>query len=235
MYWRPLAFACPLRQLCWRIPSGNRREVAHGSVPAGRVKVRGADGPVEVDVPAFWLGQTEVTWEMYDVFLLRLDLPREERSQVAASARPSRPYGAPDAGFGHRGYPVISVTHGAATKFALWLSVRTGHRYLVASDEQWSLAARLAGADTIRSELIAWTSANADATTHPVARWRRTHSDRTICWECREWVNWSRWFGVFAPRQPSWIRGQCHHGNNGRTNCPSGPSDPQIPRSLVAL
>ncbi len=117
------------------------------------------------------IGKTEVTWDMYDVFQLRLDLPREERPRVAASARPSDPYGAPDHGFGHRGYPAMSVTYDGARKFAAWLSERTGHTYLVPSDAQWSRAAQLAAGERGATWLdsIGWHAGNAGSKTHPVA------------------------------------------------------------------
>ena len=51
--------------------------------------------PVPGDRP-FWIGKTEVTWDEYDIWAFRLDLtPRERSSGVDATARPSRPYGAP--------------------------------------------------------------------------------------------------------------------------------------------
>ena len=149
-------------------------------VPGGTVTVPGADGPVTRTVESFLIGRTEVPWELYDVFYLRLDVPRDQRSQVDARARPSRPYGAPDRGFGHRGYAAISLTHGSAVRFAAWLSERTGHTYAVASEAQWQRAADLAAAGTTpsastdadaaraRLDRIAWHAGNAEGTPHPV-------------------------------------------------------------------
>src|SRR5688572_1411082 len=50
----------------------------------------------------FYIGRTEVTWDMYDVFALGLDRPGD-RGGADAIARPSQPYGAPDEGWGHAG------------------------------------------------------------------------------------------------------------------------------------
>jgi formylglycine-generating enzyme required for sulfatase activity len=137
-------------------------------VPGGTVTLPGG-GPVTV--APFWIGRTEVPWELYDIFYLRFDVPRADRASVDASARPSRPYGAPDRGFGHRGYPAISLTHRAAVDFAAWLSRKTGHHYAVATDAQWQRAADLASPDGEHpaTEENAWTSRNAAGTTHPVA------------------------------------------------------------------
>jgi formylglycine-generating enzyme required for sulfatase activity len=139
------------------------------------VRVRGTNGPVAVRVEPFLIGRTEVPWELYDIFALRLDVPRADRAGVDAVSRPSSPYGAPDRGFGHRGYPAISVTHAAAVRFAAWLSERTGHRYAVATDAQWQRAADLAFAGDVPIaardlQTHAWYAGNAAAATHPIAR-----------------------------------------------------------------
>lgn len=138
------------------------------AISSGDVTVPGANGPERVTVAPFLIGATEVPWELYDVFYLRLDVPRDERVKVDATSRPSRPYGAPDRGFGHRGWPAISLTHAAAVKFAAWLSEKTGNKYAVASEAQWQRAVDVALASRSPAELdrIAWHSANADAATH---------------------------------------------------------------------
>lgn len=141
-------------------------------VPGGEVTVPGANGAERVRVESFLIGRTEVPWELYDVFYLRLDVPRDQRSAVDARSRPSRPYGAPDRGFGHRGYAAISLTHGSALRFAAWLSERTGHRYALASDAQWQRAADLAfaGAEEGTFTEHAWVAANSEGAPHPIAQ-----------------------------------------------------------------
>lgn len=141
-------------------------------VPGGEVELPGRDGPVKLRVESFLIGRTEVPWELYDVYALKLDVPREQRPGVDATTRPSNPYGAPDRGFGHRGYPTLSVTHAAAVRFAAWLSERTGHRYAVATDAQWQRAADLAFGGMAPTDYAthAWYAANAEGTTHPVAK-----------------------------------------------------------------
>lgn len=166
----PLAAQQPGERLADSLPALRLRwEMAW--VPGGTVTVPGRDGPATVSVEGFWIGVTEVPWELYDAFHLRLDVPRGERAGVDARLRPSSPYGAPDRGFGHRGWPVISVTHGAATRFATWLSERTGSRYAVPTDAQWQRAADVAhgmgrGVSSIATH--AWTAANAEGTTHRI-------------------------------------------------------------------
>ena len=143
-------------------------------VPAGKVVLLTPEGEQEMEVDAFWMSTTEVTWDAYDIFAYQLDLPEAERIQNAdASTRPSRPYEPPDYGFGHQGYAAMSVTFKAAQEYADWLSEKTGHSYRLATEAEWVHAA-LAGAkhDVVLSpvelEEIAWYDENADDKTHPV-------------------------------------------------------------------
>ena len=118
-----------------------------------------------------WIGRTEVTWDMYDVFALGLDTSANPTG-VDATARPSRPYGAPDYGYGHQGYPVISVTRAAAEAFCNWLSVKTGRKYRLPTEVEWVHAATFAaGASPLtpeRLDELAWSAGNAGGKTHPV-------------------------------------------------------------------
>lgn len=135
-------------------------------VPGGEVMVAGRHGVDTMTVAPFHIGRTEVTWELYDLYAFGLDTARVT-GRADAVARPSRPYGAPDYGFGHQGYPVISVTREAAAAFAVWLSARTGHRYRLPTEAEWQRAANLAGEGEVDD--LAWHAGNAGAKSHPVA------------------------------------------------------------------
>ena len=118
--------------------------------------------PASSGAPAFYLGRTEVTWDMYDVFALGLD--QKSSGGADAIARPSKPYGAPDYGWGHAGYPAISVAREAAGAFTVWLSKKTGKAYRLPTEAEWERAARAAGAP---SDASAWHAGNAIRRTHP--------------------------------------------------------------------
>jgi len=138
-------------------------------VPGGK----SGGGLSAVPVEPFYTGRTEVTWDMYDVFALGLDV-RAAAGGADATARPSNPYGAPDYGWGHAGYPVISVTRPAAEAFCVWLSAKTGKTYRLPTETEWEHAARLAAAGNAtltpaQIDRLAWHRANAAAKTHAVA------------------------------------------------------------------
>jgi formylglycine-generating enzyme required for sulfatase activity len=198
-------------------------------VSGGEVTVPGVNGLIQVDVEEFWIGRTEVPWELYDVFYLRLDVPRPEREDVDATARPSKPYGAPDRGFGHRGWPAISLTHWAAVRFAEWLSQRTGRKYAVATDAQWQRAADLALAT---GDTISWSVENSASQTHRVAR---LAPDRLglhdLFGNAGEWVT-----GVDGS---AWLRGgtfqdpgaEIDNNSRARQQPSWNQTDPQVPKS----
>ena len=142
-------------------------------VPGGRIT---AGGKVH-EVAPLYIGRTEVTWDMYDVLTLGLDRsPAPVASGADAVARPSSPYGAPDYGWGHAGFPVISVTRAAAENFAKWLSQKTGRTYRLPTEVEWMHVARLAAGDSTLAaadrDALAWHRGNADARTHAVKQKR---------------------------------------------------------------
>jgi formylglycine-generating enzyme required for sulfatase activity len=121
--------------------------------------------PAAANSPAFYLGRTEVTWDMYDVFSLGLD-EKAAGGAADATARPSKPYGAPDYGWGHAGYPAISIAREAADAFAVWLSKKTGKAYRLPTEAEWERAALAAGPPT---DAGSWHSGNSIRRTHPSA------------------------------------------------------------------
>jgi formylglycine-generating enzyme required for sulfatase activity len=133
-------------------------------VPAGTVTIDGAT----VKVPAFEIGRTEVTWDLYDVFALGLDA-KSGTGAADAVARPSQPYGAPDYGWGHSGYPAISIAKPAAQAFAAWLSTKTGKKYRLPTEAEWLRAAELSKFAPAQAGDVAWHAGNANGQTHPVA------------------------------------------------------------------
>jgi formylglycine-generating enzyme required for sulfatase activity len=95
---------------------------------AERFRVQGTALEVTVRAvpgqPGVRLGVTEVPWELLDAFVY--EKPDSAATGADAVARPSKPYISMDRGFGHAGFPAISVNSDTAQAFCVWLSRRTG-------------------------------------------------------------------------------------------------------------
>jgi formylglycine-generating enzyme required for sulfatase activity len=144
--------------------------------------------------PGLWMSSKEITWEAYDVLVYGLDQPaasaspgqappengadgkaNEEMRGPDAALRPTKPHMTADRGWGHTGFPAMSLSVKGAQSFCEWLSVKTGRRYRLPTEAEWEAACR-AGApanaawscgDEV-SELaeIAWYKENAGGHTH---------------------------------------------------------------------
>lgn len=129
--------------------------------PAGTVEVGGAT----IGIGALAVSTTEITWDLYDVYLFGLDLP-EEGEDVDGVSRPSKPYVPPDRGYGHAGFPAIGMTRHGAMEFCRWLTAKTGETYRLPTRAEWVYLAR---ADGSRTSSV-WHEGNSGYTTHAVGK-----------------------------------------------------------------
>jgi formylglycine-generating enzyme required for sulfatase activity len=195
--------------------------------------------PVPGD-PPLYIGKTEVTWDEYDVFAFKLDQPPVAPRDTAmarvidATARPSRPYGAPDYGWGHQGFPAISIAAPAAMEYAAWLSAKTGKRYRLATDAEWSRAANaaLVGLTPLLLDSLAWHAGNSGSRSHPVATKRADALGiHDLLGNAAEWVVGAD--GRPLTRGGSWADqpGMLGPATSARYSSAWQERDPQFPKS----
>lgn len=176
------------------------QEQGGARVPAPQPESGPADGPVRVTIPgtvvtielrpvssgsnpaltgagsSLWMATTETTWDAFDVFVFGLDQPTPGEGEAPAAdahARPTRPYIAVDRGFGHAGFPALSVSVAGAQAYCRWLADRTGIAFRLPTRAEWQAACAADGGQAHERketlEAVAWYRGNARYKTHAVA------------------------------------------------------------------
>lgn len=147
---------------------------------AYQLKFRLIPGSADGSIKSFYMSETEVTWDVADIYIFKLDEKDGGDSGSAqgggsanadAVTRPTKPYLPPDRGFGHEGYAAITMSFHNAKEFCNWLSKRSknGRVFRLPTEAEWQHAS---GGDVDVGNLTdyAWFSDNANDGPHPVGQ-----------------------------------------------------------------
>ncbi len=201
-------------------------------LPAGTITIN----KTAVEIKPVWIGKTEVTWDEYDIYAFKLDEKENQKiGELDAIARPTKPYGAPDRGFGHRGYPALSMTFHAAQEYCRWLSAKTGKKYRLPTEAEWEYACRAGEVEKIspaRLDQRAWFWDNAEDKTHPVAaKQPNTWGLYDMLGNAAEWVAGQDGKPVVAGGSYKYKAAQLHSGARAKQMPMWNMTDPQMPKS----
>lgn len=133
--------------------------------PPGEVTI----GDETHSIRPLWVARTEITWDLYNVFLYGLDKPDPDEADADGVTRPSKPYVPPDRGFGVTGFPAIGMTRHAAERFCVWLSESTGDSYRLPTKAEWVYLSE-AGLTAEDPSKTIWHFDNSDFEPSPVGR-----------------------------------------------------------------
>ena len=120
--------------------------------PAEQNGSRSDERPIhKVGIDSLWVGQFEVTWDLYNLFLDKeISLIAKEEileEKLDAITRPSPPFEDPSRGMGQENYPVVNISPYAALTFCKWLSTITGNFYRLPTEAEWEYSCRAGSSD----------------------------------------------------------------------------------------
>ena len=155
-------------------------EFQMGSSPKKRGSKNDEHPNHRVFLSPFWSASYETTWEVYELFLNKVNQARKDaRGDVNLNIDGVSSATMPYVNYNQDGFPAINITQYAASQFCKWLTAKTGNYYRLPTEAEWEYACRAGtttrfsyGNDPAYNQLgeDAWYSNNSSKTTHPVGQ-----------------------------------------------------------------
>jgi formylglycine-generating enzyme required for sulfatase activity len=156
---------------CQTAPATPPKPLERMTLPVEGTSVRLELVPIEPTAGgAFYVSDTEITWDLYDAFIFNLDTDAgASTAESDAVTRPSKPYVLVDRGYGHAGFAALSISPKAAEQLVEWLSVKTGRRFRIPTEAEMIHLLETSGATDSEEKLaLGWFEENSDYTTRKV-------------------------------------------------------------------
>ena len=102
------------------------------------------EGPKHtVSLSPFWISSYEITWDLYELFLNKIDQKRvENRGPINLDIDGISGATVPYVNYNQPGHPVINITQYGASQFCKWLTAKTGDYYRLPTEAEWEYACR---------------------------------------------------------------------------------------------
>jgi hypothetical protein len=180
-----------------------------------------------------WVGRDEVSWDLYDALVYRLDRDDPAAPEDGGVTRPTKPYLMADRGWGHAGYPALSVSHRGAQAFCAWLTAKTGKHWRLPTVAEWTALCGSSGMTADTMDAHAWHHPNATRKTQKIGtRAPDANGLHDLQGNVAEWCT--------MPDGTCVLMGASFRENANDTPCETArasipewnDTDPQIPKSI---
>ncbi|MCH2138089.1 MAG: SUMF1/EgtB/PvdO family nonheme iron enzyme [Phycisphaerales bacterium] len=136
--------------------AGEAPDAFEFTVPGSAVKMTFVKVETAPGAAPLWISREETTWDLYDAMVYRLDQEDPAAEPTDGLTRPTKPYIMADRGWGHAGYPALSVSSNGAKAFCVWLGAKVDGTFRLPTVAEWTALAKSSGVTPENLDNHAW-------------------------------------------------------------------------------